>query len=58
MQKQLKGLEQKQRKQRAEIWDVEDEIADKRDELIAALEARMKQKTEIKELFTIRWSVV
>ena len=58
MQKQLKDLERKQRKQRAEIWDVEDEIADKRDELIAALEARMKQKTEVEELFTIRWSVV
>ncbi|WP_371374864.1 SNF2-related protein [Thalassotalea aquiviva] len=58
MQKQLKDLERKQRKQRAEIWDVEDEIAEKRDELIAALEARMKQKTEIEELFTIRWAVV
>ena len=58
MQKQLKNLERKQRKQRAEIWDVEDEIAEKRDELIAALEARMKQKTQIKELFTVRWSVV
>jgi superfamily II DNA/RNA helicase len=58
MQKQLKELERKQRKQRAEIWDVEDEIAEKRDELIAALEARMKQKTEIKELFTVRWSII
>ena len=58
MQKQLKELERKQRKQRAEIWDVEDEIAEKRDQLIAALEARMKQKTEIKELFTVRWSII
>ena len=58
MQKQLKDLERKQRKQRAEIWDVEDEIAEKRDALIAALEVRMKQRTEVKELFTVRWSVV
>jgi len=58
MQKQLKNLERKQRKQRAEIWDVEDEIASKRDGLIAALEARMKQKTETTELFTVRWSVI
>ncbi|MDN3473640.1 SNF2-related protein [Pseudoalteromonas sp. APC 3355] len=58
MQKQLKDLERKQRQQRAEIWDVEDEIAEKRDVLIAALEERMKQKTETKELFTVRWSVV
>jgi SNF2 family DNA or RNA helicase len=58
MQKQLKEFERKQRKQRAEIWDVEDEIAEKRDELISALELRLKQKTETKELFTIRWSVI
>lgn len=57
LQKKLKELERKQRQQRADIWDVEDDIAEKRDELIAALEARMKQKTEISELFTIRWRV-
>lgn len=57
MQKQLKELERKQRQQRAEIWDVEDDIAEKRDALIAALEARMKQKTEVRELFKIKWTV-
>lgn len=57
-QQQLKELERKQRRQRQDIWDVEDNIAEKRDELIAALEARMKQKTDIKELFSVRWQVV
>ncbi|WP_233080796.1 SNF2-related protein [Rheinheimera soli] len=57
-QQQLKDLELKQRKLRQNIWDVEDSIAEKRDELIAALEARMKQKTEIKELFTVPWVVI
>ncbi|WP_064488575.1 hypothetical protein [Vibrio coralliilyticus] len=37
---------QKLERQRMEIFDIEDEIADKRDELISALEARMKQKTK------------
>ncbi|WP_413284208.1 SNF2-related protein [Vibrio sp. MA40-2] len=57
-QEQIKKLERQQRRQRSEIFDVEDEIADKRDELIAALEERMKQKTNVTELFTVRWSVV
>jgi ERCC4-related helicase len=57
-QQQLKDLELKQRRLRQNIWDVEDSIAEKRDELIAALEARMKQKTDIKELFTVRWNVI
>lgn len=55
---QLKDLELKQRRQRQTIWDVEDSIAQKRDELIAALESRLKQRTEIKELFSVRWQVI
>lgn len=57
-QEKLKLLERLQKRQRMEIFDIEDEIADKRDELIAALEERMKQRTEVTELFTIRWQVI
>lgn len=45
-QEKLQKLERQQKRQRMEIFDIEDEIADKRDELISALEARMKQKTK------------
>jgi 3-oxoacyl-(acyl-carrier-protein) synthase len=57
-QERLKQLERQQKRQRMEIFDIEDEISDKRDMLISALEERMKQKTEIAELFTIRWKVI
>jgi len=57
-QKKIRDLERKQRRQRQEIFDVEDEIIEKRDELIDALEKRLKQKTEVKELFTVRWQVI
>ncbi|WP_139803817.1 hypothetical protein, partial [Cronobacter sakazakii] len=57
-QEKLKLLERQQKRQRMEIFDIEDEIADKRDELISALEEQMKQKTDITELFTIRWKVI
>lgn len=57
-QEKLKQLERLQKRQRMEIFDIEDEIADKRDELIAALEERMKQRTDVTELFTVRWQVI
>lgn len=56
-QEKIKQEERKQRKQRQEIFDVEDEILEKRDELIDALEKRLNQNTEFEELFTIRWQV-
>jgi len=54
----IQSLEKKQRRQRQQIFDVEDEIKEKRDSLIAELERRLSQKTQSAELFTIRWQVI
>jgi len=54
----LQDLERKKRRQRQQIFDVEDEIAEKRDSLIDALQKRMQRGQEVETLFTIRWSVV
>jgi hypothetical protein len=51
-------VEKKKRRQRQRIFDVEDEIMEKRDTLINALEKRIQQRTESEPLFTIRWTVV
>lgn len=58
VQTRLQELERKQRRQRQQIFDVEDEIADKRDTLIEALQKRMQRGQEVETLFTIRWSVI
>ena len=58
IQKQIRDLERLQRRQRQQIFDVEDEIIEKRDQLIEALEQRMNQHTQTDRLFIIRWSVV
>lgn len=58
IQEKLLQLERRQRKQRQEIFTVEDEIEQKRDELIAALEKRLSQSQTAERLFTIRWEVV
>jgi hypothetical protein len=50
-------LEKLQRKQRQHIFDVEDEIVGKRDQLIIELEKRLSQRSSIEKLFTVRWTV-
>ena len=57
IQEKIQKLERRQRRQRQEIFKVEDEIIDKRDQLIDSLERRLAQRTETKTLFTIRWEV-
>ena len=53
----LKKLEKLRRRQQQKIFDVEDEIAEKRDSLVEQLTKRMEQKTETEPLFTLRWEV-
>jgi hypothetical protein len=57
-QAELKKLESFRRRQQQKIFDVEDEIAEKRDLLIDQLTRRMEQKTKAETLFTIRWEVI
>lgn len=57
IQEKIQKLECQQRRQRQEIFAVEDEIMAKRDELIDSLEKRLSQRTQVEPLFTVRWSV-
>ena len=57
IQYELVELERKQRRQRQEIFAVEDEIIAKRDELIASLQQRLQEKTSQQTLFSVRWQV-
>ena len=58
LQEKIRDLEKKKRSQRQRIFDMEDEIAQKRDDLINTLEKRMTQKTNQEPLFTIQWAVI
>src|SRR5690554_1967812 len=58
IQRQIRELERLQRRQRQQIFDVEDSIIEKRDQLIDTLEQRMNQHTQTTRLFTIQWHVV
>ena len=58
IQEEIQKLEKTKRRQRQDIFKVEDEIMDKRDSLVDALEKRLAQKTASETLFVIRWTVV
>jgi hypothetical protein len=58
IQQQIQKLEKQQRRQRQDIFKVEDEIMEKRDTLIESLERRLAQNTESERLFIIEWAVV
>lgn len=58
IQNETRTLERKQRRQRQAIFDVEDEIAERRDALIDELQKRMRQKVAAELLFTVRWEVI
>jgi SNF2 family DNA or RNA helicase len=57
IQSKIQKLERQQRRQRQDIFRIEDEIMEKRDQLIDSLERRLAQRTETETLFTIRWAV-
>lgn len=57
-QNELRELERRQRRQRQDIFAVEDEITARRDALIEQLERRLQQHTESRTLFTLRFRVV
>lgn len=58
LQARIRDMEKKKRRQRQKIFDIEDEIMEKRDSLIDALEKRMQQRTSTEPLFILRWEVV
>lgn len=58
LQVQIQEIEKSKRKLRQRIFEVEDEILEKRDVMIADIERRLQQEIHKQEIFTIRWSVV
>jgi hypothetical protein len=57
LQDETRKVEAEQRRQRQEIFQVEDEIEARRDALIAALEKRLHKASRRHALFSVRWSV-
>ena len=57
-QKQIKSLEALRNTRRRNLFEAQDEIDQQRAELIAQIEVKLQQKTDLTSLFTIRWELV
>lgn len=57
LQRKVKALETERNDKRKALFEAQDEIDGRKETLIAAVEARLKQTVEAETLFTIRWRV-
>ena len=58
MQTELRDLERKKKRLRQEIFEVEDEIEERRDNMINAIKAKMLKAINESSIFTIKWKLV
>ena len=56
--KQVKELENRRNEKRRRLFEAQDEIDARKETLISAIEARLAQRSELSELFALRWRVV
>lgn len=56
-QKQIKALEAQRNQKRRSLFDAQDEVDRQREGLIAHIEGKLHQQTELQQLFEIRWNI-
>jgi hypothetical protein len=58
LQKQQRKLEMQRNKDRRELFDKQDEVDVRREDMITAIEERLTKNIEEKNLFTIKWKMI
>jgi superfamily II DNA or RNA helicase len=56
-QKQVRSLESLRNQKRRSLFDAQDEVDKQRETLISQIEGKLSQKSELRQLFTIRWEL-
>jgi adenine-specific DNA-methyltransferase len=56
-QKQIRALESQRNERRKSLFEAQDAVDKQRDDLIANIECKLSQRTELTALFTIRWEL-
>lgn len=56
-QKQIKAIEAQRGKRRRALFDAQDEIDRRREQLINEIEGKLQQKVSSHQLFAVRWKV-
>lgn len=57
-QKQIKTLEAQRNERRRTLFDAQDQVDSQRGELIAAIEGKLMQRTALRQVFVLRWSLI
>ncbi len=57
-QRRIKDMEKKRNEMRKKLYDAQDEVDNRKEELIQRVEAQLRQKTYTKELFSLRWKII
>ena len=57
-QRSIKEMEKKRNDMRKRLYDAQDEVDSKKENLIERVEAHLKQRTNLDHLFTVRWKVI
>ena len=56
-QKQIKAVEAQRNQKRRTLFDAQDQVDNQREELIAQIEGKLTQATQVNSLFTLRWTI-
>ncbi len=56
--KKAKDIERRRTEKRRSLFDAQDEVDNRKEALLADVEARLRQRIEVSPVFTIRWRVV
>ena len=54
----IKEMEKKQNEMRKKLYEAQDEVDDRKEDLIVRVEAQLKQRTRLMPLFLIKWRVI
>ena len=57
-QREIKEMERKRAEKRMNLFEAQDEIDAKKEDLLVKIEQMLEQKIDEEELFTIRWRIV
>ena len=57
-QRAIKDLEKKRNEKRKHLFEAQDQIDDKKDDVLSNIEERLAQRIEEQELFTIKWELI
>ncbi|MGH9427680.1 MAG: hypothetical protein ACRD2L_15420 [Terriglobia bacterium] len=56
-QKKMRALEAQRSEKRRSLFDAQDKVDKQRDELITQIEGKLQHQTELREFFSIRWTL-